>query len=154
MQKKKALSPTWYVVANRTDAVFYVEGRDLQFHFVDRLANKTGDLREAGLVSDRPGTGLSSTGSGALRHGLAGRTTHHELLALKFARKIASSLKVARNRKRFGQLVLVAEPHFMGLLKGALDAGTTRTISHEVGHEYAQGSDSKVRSQIMQAIQA
>ncbi len=65
---------TLYVLANRTDAVFYLDGRDKRFHFAGRLINKKGDRMELELISDRPGTGVSSAVNGAT--GVSGFRRH------------------------------------------------------------------------------
>lgn len=149
-----AQEPTVYVVANQSDAVFYLDGSDRKFHFIDRLSNRKAHLTEIDLVSDRPGRGISSAGSGVFHHSLGRGFTHHEQAAKDFARKIADQLGVARRNKQFHNLVLVAEPHFLGLLREALDSETRAVIKHEINREYAQGSDSEIRSAIMKAIEA
>ena len=54
----------------------------------------------------------------------------------------------------FGELVLVAEPHFLGLLRDALGPETRRLVKHEVGREYTQGSGDDIRAQVLKAIGA
>jgi len=145
--------PTMVVVANRTDAVFYIDGSDRKFHFVDRLINKKGHLTETELDSDKPGKGISDACGGIFRHSLDRRFTHHEQVAKRFAKKIANQLAIACRQKLFRDLVLVAEPHFLGLLRKELNYETRTAIRHEVRHEYAQGSDAEVREQILNAIE-
>ncbi|MDR3606635.1 MAG: host attachment protein [Oligoflexia bacterium] len=144
----------WYVVANRTDAVFYGRGKDKKFHFIDRLTNKRGHLRETELVSDKPGTGFSSAGGGTIHHGLDRRFEQHEQVAQRFARKIAFILDSAYRAENFRDLVLVAEPHFLGLLRAELSPPVRDAVKFEVPREYAQGSDEKIQKQIMEAIGA
>ena len=143
----------WYVVANRTEAVLYTDEAKQKFQFVDRLLNEKGALHESELVSDRPGRGFSSSGGdGSVRHALAHRESHHEHVAKEFASRIAASLEAARNQKRFTEIVLVAEPHFLGLLRAALGPATTALVKCEVRHEYTKGSDAEIHAQILKAI--
>lgn len=142
----------WYVVANRTDAVFYVEGQDHQFHFIDRLTNKKGNYTESELDSDRPGRGYSSAAGGTIHHSMDRRNQKHETVAKDFADRIAHALGSARRENRFKDVVLVAEPHFLGLLREHLDAETRAKIAHEVHREYLEGSDSEIRERILDAI--
>jgi protein required for attachment to host cells len=146
--------PTCYVVANRTEAVLYLEGNNNKFHFCARLSNEDGKLHESALVSDRQGRGISSAGGGSIHHGLGSKTSHHELLAKKFASRISVALDKMLEKKVCREFVLVAEPHFLGLLRDALSTNTRRVVVREVGHEYAQGSDDEIHTKIMKSIAA
>lgn len=141
----------WYVVANRTEAVIYQDGSDHQFRFVQRLSNVEGKETESQLASDKPGKGSSSAGNGTIHHAL-GRNNKHETAAKKFAGQIVHALEVGKKESRYTDLVLVAEPHFLGLLRQSLPRAVQSVVSHEVGREYRQGSDAELRSQIMAAI--
>ena len=144
----------WYVVANRSGAVFYQTTRKASFQFVERLKNPRGKLTEGELDSDAPGTGFSSAGEGTIHHGLDRTFKHHEGDARDFAKRIALTLDKALKEERFNELVLVCEPHFLGLLRATLSIGVREMIRHEVNREYAQGSDEQVHSLILQAIEA
>jgi protein required for attachment to host cells len=82
------------------------------------------------LESDRPGRTQDSKGQG--RHAMAVEETHKEREAANFARTIAEDLKTRRNDGVFNQLVLVAEPGFLGLLRDALDGPTQKLVIGEV----------------------
>jgi protein required for attachment to host cells len=142
----------WYVLANRTSAVIYMEGKDHEMHFVDRLFNERGRLQEANLDSDRPGSGTSSAGNGSIRHSLDRRFDQQEGIAKRFAKRIAENLGEACERKRFSDLVLVAEPHFLGLLRGELDSSTRGAVKHEIVREYKRGSDVEIHSHILKQM--
>ena len=141
----------WYVVANRIEAAFYAEGRDEEFHFVERLENADGRLTEKELDSDKPGRGFSSS-SGTVHHSLDRRSHRHENVAKKFAHQIAGMLDSNRQKGTYKDLVLVAEPHFLGLLRAELTSPTRELVSHEVGHDYARASDSELEAQIRAAM--
>jgi protein required for attachment to host cells len=126
----------WYVVANRTEAVIYAEDRGQPFHFIERLLNLEGSLQEHELVSDRPGRNASPAAAWTYRHGYSSKVDKHEHVAHTFAKRIAERLRQGRNESRFRDLVLVAEPHFMGVLRGKLDSATQSKVSYEVKREY------------------
>jgi protein required for attachment to host cells len=143
----------WYVVANRTASVFYAEGRFRKFHFVDRITEEQGATHEHELVSDRPGRSFSSAGD-LPRHGLQRRNTQHEEIARRFARKIAAAIEAARREDLFEELVLAAEPHFLGLLRAELTAATRARILRSVPREFTRGSETEVRAQLLRSIRA
>lgn len=140
-----------YIVANRTYAVIYREGRLGKFVFVERLSNENGKTMEIDLVSDRPGRAISSGGAGKIHHGLEKKTTHHEEDAKRFAARIARFLKQSHAEDRYDELVLVAEPHFLGLLRAALPPSIEKLVKLQIPREYAQGSDQDLRRLIMRA---
>ena len=145
------MRPRWVVIANRTDAVFYLDGTDRKFHFVDRLTNRKGDKTEGELASDRPGSGLSSD-SGAVHFGFGNGSPKRDRVAARFARRIAGRLSLAFREGRFASLVLVAEPRFLGLLRAELDPRTSESVEHEIHREFKRGSDEELRERIYEAI--
>lgn len=138
----------WYVIANQSEAVFYFDGVDHRFHFVNRLSNPRAHRMEQDLVTDRPGMGF-----GAAPHGLSQRISHHEAGAIKFAKKVAKSITEAFHKKRFQELVLVAAPYFLGLLRDKLPMDVRSSIKFELHKEYSQGSDDEIRDHVIKAIE-
>lgn len=143
----------WYVVANRSSAVLYEDNNTAKFRFLNRLSNSKGSLFNVDLTSDKPGKTISSAAGGTIHHSLERRATQHDEVAKKFAKKIAANLETAYREKRFKDLVLVAEPHFLGLLREALNTPVLEAITHEIPKEYARGSDHQLRQLILNAIE-
>ncbi len=142
----------WYVLANRTAAVFYEDLPDQPFLFVDRMKNPKGHLTEGQLDSDRPGSNVSSAGAGTIHHGTDRRFHHHEQVAATFARNIAMKLQTLKSEKKFDELIIVAEPHFLGLLRNELSQEVRSLVSFEVNREYIEGSDLEMRDAILKSI--
>ena len=63
--------------------------------------------------------------------------TAHEHVATQFAHQLGLELSRARAEGLFGDLILVAEPKFLGLLRGALDAATARQVVNSVTKDLA-----------------
>lgn len=142
--------PVWYLVANRTEAVFYRDSSFAGFEFISRMRNDEGRRFESELVSDRPGRNTSSA-TDSIRHGFAAGTQHEEV-ALKFAREICSHMEKLCREKGVEKLVLVAPPRFLGLLRKGLSSNVKGLVSDEVRHEYKRGSDLEIREQIFGAM--
>ena len=126
----------WYVVSNRTETNIYVEGEDRKLHFVNQILNLEGSLKEKSFDSDRPGTGVSSAGGGTIHHSLNRTFIHKEESAIKFGRRIAQTIQRSLNDQDFDELILVAEPHFMGILKEALGPEVLKKVKAEVKKEF------------------
>lgn len=144
----------YYLVANRLEANIYRSAPGVKFKFLERLKNESGRLMESELDSDSPGTGWSSAGKGKIRHSLDRSFHHHEKVLLDFAKTIADYLEGAANEDRFGELVLVCDPHFLGVLRGALATNVKKLVRHEINREYLQGSDQEIHSMILKAIES
>jgi len=134
------MTTTWVVVAHQTGARFMEHrsgfGRNLTF--VSELHNPDGRLRNHEIDTDRAG----DSGSGV--HGKTGRRamphehTAHEHVVENFTRTIAEQLQRARAAGSFDDLILVAEPRFLGGLRGALDAPTAHKVVASVTKDLAQ----------------
>ncbi len=153
LREKRLLAKTrWFVMANRVGAVFYSDGVDQKFHFIDRLENKKGNYLESELDADKAGQGYSTAGGGMTRHALDRRSHKHEVIAKKFAQRIAKRLQSALIGHQLGEIVLVAEPHFLGLLKAALPVQVARVAKTAIAREYVRGSDQTLRTNVLKLI--
>jgi len=142
----------WYLLANRVSAVLYEDLPEAPFSFVERMKNPKGHALEGQLDSDRPGMMRSSAGGGTIHHGMDKTFQHHERAAQKFAKAIAHKLLEKKRKQKFTELVIAAEPHFLGLIRQELAPELKPLILHELNREYLEGSDQKMRRAILAAI--
>jgi protein required for attachment to host cells len=136
-----------YLAANRAEALIYKEEKSTagKFELLTCLNEPDSRLHEGDLDSDAPGTGFSSAGGGTIHHGLD-RTFHkHEQLAKNFVRKIMKSLSEIESEEHFSELVLVAEPHFLGLLKAALPVALKNKVTLVKTHEFTSETDAQIQ---------
>lgn len=143
---------TWIVVASRVHArVFEPMRSDGGLQLVDEFECPQGRQLAGDIEVDRPGR---MRGSGGRPH----PTSHHqdgtEHLAETFAQRIAHALRKARTDGRFKRLVLVADPHFLGLLRGALDPTTAKLSAGSIskGLDSAPSEEIARQLQLMQAF--
>jgi protein required for attachment to host cells len=66
-----------------------------------------------------------------------------------FARFLADNLKQHLNRQDFKELVLAAPPHFLGLLRAALDETVGRCVVASFGKDYIALDPSELARRIM-----
>ena len=127
---------SWIIVAHRTEAkIFsYDNTKNSDVEFVTKLENPRGRLKAQDINADKPGVF-----SGAPSHasGLEKQESPTERIAQEFAKKIADYLELSRQKQSFAELVLVADPHFLGRLRGVLTkslaACVVRTVSKDLG---------------------
>jgi protein required for attachment to host cells len=103
-----------------------------------QLSDPAARLHDRDLKSDRPGRAFDIA---PLRAGRRVATAHHAVgaerrprvhEAVLFAQRIAAALEHARQLTEFDQLVLVAAPHFLGLLRAALSAPLHAMVIAEI----------------------
>jgi protein required for attachment to host cells len=125
---------TWIIVGHRAGARIVEHSRS-GLKLVSETEHAAGRLKDAEMKSDRPGRTTSSTGTA--RSAYSPNETAHDHAAQTFASELAQTLKAARNDHRVDRLVLVAEPRFLGMLRGALDGPTAALVHDEVHKDLA-----------------
>lgn len=141
-----------YLIANRTDAVIYAEKEGGGLAFLRRLRNPSGRRHERDLVADKPGTGRSSAGNGTIHHALDRNSMRHERSAEAFAAVVARAIGRECEESTCRGLVLVAEPHFLGMLRARLPERTRKIVIAEVGREFVRLGDREVSEKVFRAI--
>ena len=130
------MKTTWVVVAHRAGARILehrVPGKGLTL--VTQVDHKEGRLKNSQINTDRPGRAFQRAGEG--RSAMTTEESAHERDAASFAREVADLVHAGRTENRFSQLVLVAEPRFLGILRGALDGVTAAQVAGTVSKDLA-----------------
>jgi protein required for attachment to host cells len=103
---------------------------------IQEIDHPSGRLSNAEIDSDRAGVAFESARYG--RNPMEREESAHARDVATFARQLADILMRARVEERFKRVILVADPHFLGLLRQSLDAPTLarvhRTLSKNLGH--------------------
>jgi protein required for attachment to host cells len=117
------MAKTWVLVANQAGARIFdhpVAGAELAL--VEEIDHPEGRLKNSEIDTDRAGAAFESAAPGVRAMGR--EESAHERVAADFARALAAKLSAARNDGRFDQLLIVADPHLLGLLRRAMDVPT------------------------------
>ncbi|ABI56031.1 host attachment protein [Alkalilimnicola ehrlichii MLHE-1] len=133
------MSRYWVVAADASYARIFA--RDKKFSplvEVETLAHPESRLHRQDLASDKPGRLFESYASS--RSEAEEPTDPKVREAQAFARQVAETLEVGRNQGKFQELIIVADPKFLGLLRKALDAETRGKVVHAVDKNLARES--------------
>ncbi|NUN06614.1 MAG: host attachment protein [Bdellovibrio sp.] len=137
---------TWIIVAHRTEAkIFsYDHRKNADIEFVTKLENPRGRLKAQDINADRPGI---FSGAPAHASGLQRQESPTERVAQEFAKKISDYLELSRQRHIFTELILIADPYFLGLLRGNLTKPLIACVRREISKDLATvtGDDLKNR---------
>jgi protein required for attachment to host cells len=119
------------VVADQAEAIFYdapsLRARPQE---VGRISDPVAHLHDRDLMSDRPGRSYESVGGA--RHAIERENDPRSREAIRFAKRIARRLDEARRHDEFEELIVVAGPPFLGLMRAELSGPTRKRVVHEV----------------------
>ena len=118
---------TWILVADTTRArIFTADTPSSPLEEIEDLSHSKGRLHDREITSDLPGK-IKSVGAGG--HAFEQPTDPKKHEADVFAHRIAQYLEDAHNANRFEQLLIVAGPTFLGLLRNNLPEQIKKTGS-------------------------
>jgi len=136
---------TWVLVADSSCAkIFKSDGRNI-LQEVSDLVHYQSKIHQQDMTTDLPG---SNTGGGGSKHNLEGQTDVKEYEASNFAREINEYLKAGQHSGQFNQLIVVAPPEFLGILRGIFKADISRLISHEINKDLVKFSTPEIREHV------
>ena len=128
------MTTTLVVVAQRSRARLFdhkASGKGLTE--IQDLVHPEARLHGLDLETERPGRVHDRVGPA--RHGMAQEETTKEREASNFAREVADAIETRRTHEGFDQLILIAEPGFLGMLRKTLDPVSAKNVLGEVRKE-------------------
>ena len=126
---------TWILVSDACRArVFLDRGPHNDLEELEGFTCPGGREHVRERVSDR--SGLKPGGGQGVRAGASQEVDPKEAEARVFARLLADTLKRKLNEQAFRDLVLAAPPHFLGILRGTLDATLAKCVVASFDKDY------------------
>jgi protein required for attachment to host cells len=114
------MNKVWILVCDAAKARFFeIREGDPAWHSVDLLLHQESRDKASELVGGASGS-RSSLGGSVHHNALAPASSPKDVEKDRFAHTLATALDVALRSARFQKLVLVAPPHFLGLLRKEL----------------------------------
>jgi len=145
---------TRILVADQAEARFYDLSNDAPLRIAGRLSNAKARLHDRDLKSDRPGRVFdrappASARRGSIGHHAAGghqSPRKHE--SALFARRISVALARSHQAGQFDQLVIMAGPPFLGMLRAALPESLEILVVAEIAKDLVHQSETVVREHL------
>ena len=126
------------VVADQAEAIFYdassLEARPTE---VGRISDPIAHQHDRDLGSDRPGRSYESVGHA--RHAIERENDPRWQEAVRFARRISCRLDDALRKGEFDELIVVAGPPFLGLIRSELSRPARERVVHEIRKDLVHG---------------
>ena len=142
------------VIADRARASFYdTEHLDAALHLAGQMTDPKALLRDRDYASDRPGRvfdhapGVGRRGAVA-RHDTAGERSPRKHEAGSFARRIVAELERTRRLGCFDQLVFMAPPEFLGMLRKCLPKSLRDLTTLEIGKDMVHQDERAIRDHL------
>jgi protein required for attachment to host cells len=148
------MNAAWIVSANASRARFFS-----QEHNADRLEEvndmvndsvrlQTEKHRDQDESLRSASKSQHSVGAPRPQSGYQPNQTPEEHQTELFAKDVAGFLQQGKQEGRFEQIVLVASPEFLGVLRKQLDPNVASAVSLEINKDYTQFSADQLREQI------
>ena len=132
------MSSTWIIVADASRARIFEKASSKELHERETLTHPESRMHEQDITSDLPGRAFDSSGEG--RHAMGSKHEPKQHEKQEFAKQVADHLDKARTENRLANLVVIAAPGMLGLLRDALSAETSKLVSAEVDKDLTQHS--------------
>jgi protein required for attachment to host cells len=140
------MKSTFILVADNVRArIFTAETPSSPLQEIEALAHTEGRLHDREMTSDLPG---KIKGEGSVGHAFEQPTDPKKHEADNFAHRIAQYLEEAHNTNKFEQLLIIAEPSFLGLLRNQLSEQIKKLVSFELDKNITTHSVDDIRKHL------
>lgn len=125
------MKKTLILVADMAHArLFSAETRTSSLDEIETLDHPESRLHEQELTSDLPGRQIDRTNSS--RHSVGNKGVLKKQEAEDFARHISQHLEKTRDKRGYRELIVVAAPSFLGLLRTHMNHTISKMVSWEL----------------------
>ena len=141
---------TWILVADNTRArIFTADTPSSPLEEIEDFSHMEARLHDREMTSDLPGK-IKSVGGGG--HAFEQPTDPKKHEADNFAHRVAQYLEDAHNANRFEQLLIVAAPSFLGLLRNNLPEQIKKLVHFELDKDITMLSAADIRQHLPQFL--
>jgi protein required for attachment to host cells len=141
------MSTTWILVASRDEVrVFSRQGTGRALTLEIDIGNPSGRLKNSDIDSDR--AGRSTDNRMHARHAYSSEVSPRDHLLHGFYTEILTTLRLAYLQQRFDDLILVAEPRLLGVIRERLPEILRPVITREVPRDLSFASPQQLASRV------
>jgi protein required for attachment to host cells len=146
------MNSTWVLVSDAARArLFEIAGGDgmTEVACFNNAERRTASSTDHDLNNRLPRT--LDSGS-AHRHVIEPRTTAREKSERQFASAVAAQLEEGAERQRYGHLILVAPPRFLGALRDELPEALAHRVVGEIQHDLVSAPTQDLTERVREAF--
>lgn len=139
---------TWVLVADSSRGRLYsVAEQGKPWSFLKEYAHPASRVSEGGLTTSPPGR-MHGSASGGSRSSMESKTSPKHIEFEQFAHELAGVLHSGHGQQSYKRIVLVAPPHFLGLLRKTINHTVSKLIEVTVDKDYLHLSDKDIRAHL------
>jgi protein required for attachment to host cells len=142
----------WILVSDASRATLYAtERQGDDWHVLNYYRHPESRLKNCELTSTEPGHSAKSKG-GSRHTALEPETSPKEAEMEHFAQQLADALAAGTTQRSFDTVVLVAPPHFLGLLRHRLSPETEKRLGGVVHKNYTFADAREARRRLEDTV--
>lgn len=142
------MNTRWIVAADSSRARIFKALPGNKLEELETLTHPRSRLADRDMASDRPGQSVDRGGEG--RHSLEPSTDPKRQEAVNFSRIVAAKLDKARSLQQYQELVIMAAPAFLGMLREQLSKQVEQSVIREVSKNISALSAEEIRKHLKQ----
>lgn len=140
---------TWILVADSSRArIFLADTASSPLAELETFTHPASRQHEQDITSDLPGKQNGRGLNGSFAHAMSQETDPKRQEAINFAREVATHLNKSYSKNRFKQLIIVAAPNFLGLLRDNLTENTRRSLTLQLDKNLTQQNPDQIRKHL------
>jgi len=145
---------TWILVTDAGRArLFTTELRENAWNVVEDFEHTEGRFTSSEIENTSPpGRMQQGDAQGGRRTALEPRTLPKEVEAEHFAQRLVDFLEAAIAKRDYDQLVLVAPPHFLGILKKKLGQQAAKKLLASIDKDLSKLPPDEVRQRLLAEV--
>lgn len=145
------MEKTWVLVAESSQArIFTADSPSSPLNEIETLSHQNSREHAQNLSTDLPGRQADK--SSPSHHSLSDSTDLKKQEAMKFAKIINDHLDKGRNQQAYQNLIIVADPAFLGLLRENQSSATSKLVSLEVNKNLGKESLESIRQHLPEIL--
>jgi protein required for attachment to host cells len=142
------MKTTWILVANNANArIFTAETPSSPLTELEGFNHSESRLHDSELTTDLPGK-IKNAGGTSAGHAFEQPTDPKKHEARVFAQELADYLETAHNEDKFRQLLLIADPSFLGLLRDELPDAVKLKVAFELDKNLVKSDAAEIREHL------
>ena len=142
----------WILVVNQAEAQVYSANRlPASLTLVRTLKHAEGAAHARDLTSDAPGRVHDRMGSA--RHSMEPETGVKEEQRRRFVKEITDWLRAAHLKGEFNQLVILAAPAVLGVIRKAMTGDLAKTVIKEISKDVIGQDLDKIEAQLERSFE-
>jgi protein required for attachment to host cells len=146
------MNTIWILVANQAEAQIFSSARlPGNIELVRNLTHKEGAAHTRDLISDAPGRVHDRLGQA--RHAMEPDTGVKEEHRRRFVKEMVDLLEAAYLKSDFNELVVLAAPAVLGVIRKTLSIGLARVVIKEIPKDVIGQSPAKIQTQLQRAFE-